>query len=58
MVLLQVFVGIVVTFGALMTLAFLLGGRVGAVELMVLTIPAALAGVWASRRVRTMLRSA
>ena len=57
MVLLQVIVGIVVTYVALMVLVFLLGSRVGAVELMVLMVPAVLAGVWASRRVSTRWRS-
>ena len=55
--LLQLVVGIAVTCGILMALAALLGARIGFVELMLLVIPSALAGIWASRRIKVSWRS-
>jgi hypothetical protein len=55
--LLRLVVGIAVSCAVLMALAALLGGRVGFVELMLLLIPSALAGIWASRRIKVSWRS-
>jgi hypothetical protein len=57
MFLLRLAVGIAVTCSVLMMLAALLGSRVGLVELMLLLIPSALAGLWASRRIKVSWRS-
>jgi uncharacterized membrane protein YfcA len=57
LVLLQVLVGIAVTFAVLFTSASVLGGAVGSVELMLLAIPSALVGVWAGNRVRARARA-
>ena len=57
MFLLRLAVGIAVTCGVLMMLAALLGSRVGLVELMLLLIPSALAGIWASGRIKVSWRS-
>jgi hypothetical protein len=54
--LLQLVVGIAVTFGVLMALAAVVGAGVGFVELMLLLIPSALAGIWASRRIKVSWR--
>lgn len=59
-VLLQLVTGFIVAFGLLMVLARLLSawGGVGSAELALLSVPAALLGVWTSRRVRSRFRSA
>lgn len=59
-IVLQLATGFIVAFGALMVLANLLSalGGVGSVELALLSAPAILIGVWASRRVRRLFRSA
>ena len=50
--LLKLVVGILGTAGVLMALAALLGSGVGFVELLLLLIPSALAGIWAGRRIK------
>ncbi len=59
-VVLQLATGFIATFALLMVLAGLLSiwGGVGSAELALLSVPAVLFGVWASRRVSSLFRSA